>query len=187
MCSGCSGDYAGGFDSDDFDEAIAGARDSVSFAGFHGTSEEDLGGKNLDQNDLDEAHSAEGGRPAGLELPEDAMEACEILVTGTHIVEVRVIWANSQARDQQEDWQWRMRAALSLLTPGKHSTAKSAKYYRTCLAAEKASGYATGSPGISRWFSQRFAQFLAGACKTKLGRSLQKTRRFVRGGTPLSI
>src|SRR5579862_4389695 len=93
MCSGCSGDYAGGFDSDDSDEPI-GAGDSALSAGFSGTTDAGLGA-----SDWGEAGGAEpkGGEPAGLEVPEAAWEACEILVTDTQIIEIRVISLHSQA------------------------------------------------------------------------------------------
>ena len=89
MCSGCSGDYAGGFESDDPDaddrgDPMADAGDGATDASFRGTRETDWGETDLAQGT--------GCWPASLEVPEDALESCEILVTGTHIFEIRVIF-----------------------------------------------------------------------------------------------
>jgi hypothetical protein len=172
MCSGCSGDYSGGFDSDYPDDAIADAWDGATSASLRGTSETDLGETGLGETDLAEGTDA---GPAGLEVPEDGLESCEILVTGTHIVEIRVISANSQVKGRS----WRMRAALAPDAPSKHSSAASAKYYQTRQGSEETRGYATRSLPISRSFS--------GACKAKLKGWFQETRRLVRRCTPQSI
>ena len=178
MCSGCSGDYAGGFDSDDPDDPMADAGDNAASTSFRGTSETDLG----------ETDSTEGtgGGTAGLEVPEDASEDCEILVSDTHIVEIRVISANSlgQGRsrdpssDRSSDRLWNTREALPPHAPSKHSSEASAKYYQTRQGSEKGRGYAAHSLRISRSF--------AGACKAKLNGWLQQTRRLVRRCTPQS-
>lgn len=177
MCSGCSGDYAGGFDSDDPDDLIADAEDRATSASFRGTGDTHLGETGLGERDFGETDLAEGtdGGPAGLEVPEDALESCEILVTGTHIVEIRVIPANSQGKGRS----WRMRSALAPHAPSKHSSGASAKYYQTRHGSEKTRGYATRSLRISPSF--------AGACKAKLKGWLQETRRLVRRYTPQSI
>ena len=182
MCSGCSGDYAGGFDSDDPDDSIAGAGDHAFSASFRGTSDTYLGDTHLGETDLSErdlggtdlAGGTDGG-PTGLEVREDGLESCEILVTGTHIVEIRVISANSQGKDQS----WRMRAAPVPDAPSKHSSGASANYYQTRQGSEGTRGYATRSSRISGSF--------AGACKAKLKGWLQETRRLLRRCTPQSI
>jgi hypothetical protein len=170
MCSGCSGDYAGGSDSDDPDDPIAGAGDDATSASFHGTSDTGLGDKRLGETDLGDADFAEGtgGGPAGLEVPEDGLESCEILVSGTHIVEIRVISANSLGKDRLRN----MRAAPAPNAPSKHSSAASAKYYQTHQGSEETRGYATRCQPISRSF--------AGACKAKLEGWFEETRRLVR-------
>jgi hypothetical protein len=177
MCSGCSGDYAGGFDFDDPDDPIAGAGDGAFSASLRGTSETDLGEAGLGETDLGKTDLAEGmgGGVAGWEVPEDGLESCEILVTGTHIIEIRVISANSQAKDRLR----KMPAALAPDAPSKHSSAASAKYYQTRQGSEKTRGYATRSLRTSGSF--------AGACKAKLKGWLQETRRLVRRCTPQSI
>ena len=165
MCSGCSGDYAGGFDFDDSQDPIADTGDGAFSASLRGTRETGLG-----ETDPGEADLAEGtgGGPASVEVPEDGLESCEILVTGTHIVEIRVISANSQGKDRL----WKMRSALAPHAPSKHSSAASAKYYQTRQGSEKTRGYATRSLRISRSF--------AGACKAKFKGWLQETRRLAR-------
>jgi hypothetical protein len=172
MCSGCSGDYAGGFDFDDPDDPIAGAGDGAFSARLRGTSETDLGETDLGEKDLAEGT---GGGLAGWEVPEDGLESCEILVTGTHIVEIRVISANSQGKGRS----WRMRSALAPQGPSKHSSGASAKYYQTRQGGEKTRGCAPRFLRVSRSF--------AGACKAKLKGWLQETRRLVRRCTPQSI
>ncbi len=186
MCSGCSGDYAGGFDSDDPDDPMADGGDGAASTSFRGTSETDLG-----ETDLAEGTGGgTAGGTAGLEVPEDASENCEILVSGTHIVEIRVISANSRGQgrssdrssdrsgDQSGDRFWNRREALPPHAPGKHSSEASAKYYQTRRGAEKTRGDAAHSLRISRSF--------AGACKAKLNGWLQQTRRLVRRCTPQS-
>jgi hypothetical protein len=170
MCSGCSGDYAGGFDFDDPDDPTAGAGDGAASASFRGTSDMHLGETDLSETDLGETDLAEGtdGGPAGLEVREDALESCEILVTGTHIVEIRVISANSQGKNRLR----KTPAALGANAPSKHSSAASAKYYQTRQGNEETRGYATRSLPISRSF--------AGACKAKLRGWFEETRRLAR-------
>jgi hypothetical protein len=175
MCSGCSGDYAGGFesddpDSDDFDDPIADAGDGATSASFRGTSETALG-------ETESAESTDGG-PAGLELPGDAWESCEILVTGTQILEIRVISANLHGKDRSNDRSGKVPSVLALHLPGKHSSAASAKYYQTRQGSEKSRWYAARSLPISQSF--------VGACKAKLKGWLQETRRLMRRCTPQS-
>lgn len=175
MCSGCSGDYAGGFDSDDPHDPIADAGDGVFSASFRGTSDTDLG-----ENDLSEKGSGEtdlaqgtGGGAAGWEALEDASEICEILVTGTHIVEIRVIAANLRGLGGSSDRSGKMGATPAPRAPGKHSSGASAKYYQTRQGSEKTLAYATGSLPISRTF--------AGACKAKVNGWFQEMwRRLLR-------
>jgi len=187
MCSGCSGDYAGGFDSDDRDEAMANAADSVHFGGLPGTSDRNLDEKNFGEKDLDEADGAEGSGLDGGERPEDDLQGCEILVTETQIIEIRVISAVSQAGNQPG----KTRAASVSRTPGKHSAAKSAKYYQTRRNGGKTFASATISLRIShsfsQYFSQYFSQALAAACKTKFGGWILRARRLLRRCTAHSI
>ncbi len=170
MCSGCSGDYAGGFESDDPDsedpdDPIASAGDGATSASFGGTSEAELGDMDLGETDFAQGM---GGGTAGLEVPDDSSEICEILVTSTHIVEIRVISANWRGKDRLG----KTRVALPLHAPSKHSSGASAKYYQTRQGSEKTGGYAAHSIRISRSF--------AGACKAKLSGWLQETRRLLR-------
>lgn len=173
MCSGCSGDYAGGFDSDDPEDPLADARDLAASASFGGTSETELGDMDLGEKDLAQGT---GGGTASFEVPDGASEICEILVTGTHIVEIRVISANSRGLDrtdgQSSERFWNTREALAPGAVSKHSSGVSAKYYQTRPSSEKTRAYATGSLPISRPF--------AGVCKVKLNGWAQETRRLVR-------
>jgi len=180
MCSGCSGDYAGGFDFDDPDDPTADAGDRAASASFRGTSdmhlsetdlsETDLSETDLGETDLGETDFAEGtdGGPAGLEVPGGGLESCEILVTGTHIFEIRVISANSLGKNRLR----KTPAALGPNAPSKHSSAASAKYYQTRQGSDETRGYATRSLRISRSF--------ADACKAKLRGWFEETRRLAR-------
>lgn len=176
MCSGCAGDYAGGFDSDDPDsddpeDPIVGA----TSASFRGTSDKDLGGNDLGETDLAQGM---GGGTAGLGVPEDASEICEILVTSTHILEIRVISANWQGQGRSNDRLGKMPAALPPHAASKHSSGASAKYYQTRQGSEKTRGCPAHSLGISRSF--------AGVCKAKLNEWFRETRRLLRRCTPQS-
>jgi len=183
MCSGCAGDYAGGFDpddpdSDDRDDPMADAGDGAASGSFRGTRET-LSNPDLGATDV--AQGMGGGR-AGLEAPDDSSEICEILVTGTHIVEIRVISANwrgqGRSNERSSNRFWNTRAALAPRVPSKHSSGASAKYYQTRQGSAKTRGYAAHSLGISR--------SLAGVCKAKLNGWLQETRRLLRRCTPQS-
>jgi hypothetical protein len=188
MCSGCSGDYAGGFDFDDADEPMDGAEDGASSASCRGASETDLGENDLGETDLAEST---GGGPAGLEVPEDAWESCEILVTGTQIVEIRVISANAQGKDRSSDpsnhrsnhrssdrsgdRSGKAPPALAPHTPSKQSSGASAKYYQTRLDGEETRRQAPSSVRTSRSFAR--------ACNAKLKVWIERTRRWVRRST----
>ena len=63
MCSGCSGDYAGGFESDDpdSDDPTSDGNGAAS-ASFRGTSDKELGDTDLGETDF--AQGMGGGRAA---------------------------------------------------------------------------------------------------------------------------
>ena len=163
MCSGCSGDYAGGFDSDDLDDPIAEAGDDTTSASFDG-----------------ETGLAEviGGGPAGLEVPEGASESCEILVTGTQIIEIRVISVNSHGQDRLGDRLGKMRSTRVPHRSDKHSSGVSAKHYPTLQGGEKSRAHGARSERISRSF--------AGFCKARLMGWLRETLRLAGTGAPRS-
>jgi hypothetical protein len=153
MCSGCSGDYAGGFEFDDSEDPTADSGDGVTSASLRAA-------RNIDAS-------------GGFELREDSAENCEILVSGTQIIEIRVIPANSPANDHS----WKTHA-LGTHTPGKHPAGVSTKYYQTRQGSEKNRGYAAGPLRISR--------SVARVCKDRFNGWLEGTRRFVRRCTPQS-
>jgi hypothetical protein len=178
MCSGCAGDYADDPDSDDSDDPMADAGDGAASGSFRGTGET-LGDPDLGETDLAQGM---GGGTAGLEAPDDSSEICEILVTGTQIVEIRVISANwrgqGRSNERSSERFWNTRAALAPRVPSKHSSGASAKYYQTRQGSEKTRGYAA--------YSLRISRSLAGVCKAKLNGWLQETRRLLRRCTPQS-
>jgi hypothetical protein len=122
MCSGCAGDYSGGFDADEHDE-------------FGGNSGDESGGERF--------ISANGGA-AGLgcgkgadlgasihedafaEPPDGAVENYEVLVSGTQIVELRMF---SISLPQESDPG--VRGFWGRAIAGTQSHAKGAKYYPT--------------------------------------------------------
>ena len=96
MCSGCSGDYAGGFE--ELGEPVNKASSGDGSAGLDRSKE--------DGNRLTAERVAgfEDSRSAQWSLPrtnllgsihENGAESCEILVSATHIVEIRVFGVNS--------------------------------------------------------------------------------------------
>lgn len=118
MCSGCSGDYAG-----DFDDSLEPA-DSNSE--IHSQQPQQL---RLPSPDLP-APSGDGGG-----------EICEILVSAARIVEIRVIEARSEVAGKI-----RHTEGGDTRAAGKHSTAASAKYYRTRRGAAGWTGDRVQSP-----------------------------------------
>lgn len=159
MCSGCSGDYAGGFESDDPEDMTAGPRE--------GATSGSLGEER--NTDLSAWHGRGGG---SFEVQEDALENCEILVSGTRIVEIRVIPAESHDHDKEELWKV---PGAEFSVPGKHSHAASAKYYQTRRHI--------GETGVR---SLGISQCFAGACKAKFKGWLEGTRRLLGKCAPQS-
>jgi hypothetical protein len=90
MCSGCSGDYAGGFE--ELGDPVNQVSSSDGPAGWDRSKE--------DGNRL----SAERVRGFENSLRENSAESCEILVSATHIVEIQVFGVNSaRMRELLED------------------------------------------------------------------------------------
>jgi hypothetical protein len=127
MCSGCSGDYAGEFD--DSGEPTPDLNEDARLAWNCGAS-----GEQGNQGSTRKTRAFEGGTTKqyapgeSVTWPGDqsAAEFCEILVSGTRILEIRVIESNGGEIEQlatikTAEWP----AAL------RHSPAGSAKYYRT--------------------------------------------------------
>ena len=151
MCSGCSGDYAGGFEFDDPEEIEAAAREAAAPSSARSGREADV----------------HGGRERGSHGPQDAADSFEILVSGTRIIEIRVISANLPTNDQL-----RKMRALESQEPGKHSNAASAKYYPTRESGEKNPKWGAGC--------LRKARSLARACRSRFNGCLGEARRLAR-------
>lgn len=152
MCSGCSGDYAGGFEFDDPSDPTAVSADEVSSTSLGAAPD-------MEASDCREQAAR------GFELREDSAENFEILVSGTQIIEIRVIPANFQANQLP-------RRALKSHTPSKHSRGASAKYYPTRDGSDQNRGRAAASLHISR--------SVARVCKAGFKEWLEKTRRLIR-------
>jgi hypothetical protein len=135
MCSGCSGDYAGGFEDSAeppsertgdrprrrWNEPAA-YRESLGHPGGRGADDEPNAGCELN---LQAASQADGVRPED----NGAGATWEILVSATRIVEIRIIEAKSAEISKiRRPGDGEMRAARE------HSRAASAKYYRTCAS-----------------------------------------------------
>ena len=125
MCSGCSGDYAGGFEFDDPEDLSADSGDGVNSASLRAA-------RNICASE-------------GFELREDSAENCEILVSGAQIIEIRIIPANSRASDEL-----RRNRVQEADGPGKQSSRMSAKYYQTRQGSEKSRGRTARFLRISR-------------------------------------
>jgi hypothetical protein len=96
MCSGCSGDYAGGFE--ELGDPINKASSSDGPAGWDRPKED---GNRLSAETVrgfEDSPSAQWS-PLGTNLlgpiRENGAESCEILVSATQIVEIRVFGVNS--------------------------------------------------------------------------------------------
>jgi hypothetical protein len=120
MCSGCSGDYAGDFD-DSGEPAGEGAGGVIPRS----------------WGELNALQSRDLPAPSG----DGSGEICEILVSAARIVEIRVIEAHSaEAGKIGRTEAGEMRAAAE------HSTAASAKYYRTRRGGAGCAGDRVQSP-----------------------------------------
>jgi hypothetical protein len=134
MCSGCSGDYAGGFedssegasDCGDDDrprgncgepQAQGSQRSSRDARGFEG-------GWNSKQDPQSATVSGLGN--------ESAADFCEILVSATRIMEIRVIAANGGRISELAQ-----NGTAKTPIAGKHSRPSSAKYYQTRRTASQ--------------------------------------------------
>lgn len=127
MCSGCSGNYAG-----DFDDSFEPTADSDGLqrawacgepeANENRSRTEGAGRFEADSNSEWDSRLAS---PAGSK-GESAREICEIMVSATRIVEIRVIGANVE-----EIQEFRDAKAAEMPAAHKHSKAASAKYYQT--------------------------------------------------------
>jgi hypothetical protein len=169
MCSGCSGDYTGDFD--DPSEAAAEPpgnllprnpeepavhtyrRGAGGRSGFEAGPEAER-----DSEGVSRPASPFGGVPARGKSVEDA---CEILVSATRIVEIRVIEANSAEISRVE-----RREASEMTSPGEHLTAGSAKYYRT-----RRGGAECAADGVQRRLSGVSACIVRAFRKCSRGRS----------------
>lgn len=158
MCSGCSGDYAGGFEFDDPDDPTANSVDDVSSTSFGAAP------------DIEARNCAERAARS-FELRNDGAENFEILVSATQIVEIRMIPANVQANQLP-------RRAPESHTPSKHSRGASAKYYQTRQGSETNCWCAVRCLRIPR--------AVARVCKSGFKEWLKKTRRMIRQSTAQS-
>ncbi len=123
MCSGCSGDYTGGFDdSGEFDtgsdgENLAPANQRRAINSW------------WRRNWEDDRHSQIDTRSAGLQpvRAEGAERGWEVLVSATRIVEIH---SSRSIGDETENWRDAERGSGA--TAAYHSNAESAKYYQSC-------------------------------------------------------
>src|SRR5579883_3245304 len=123
MCSGCAGDYSGGFDSDENDEFAAdGGEERVggrwlNTGGAGGGSDDGMGTDAGGRIEQDPSRGAE---------PDRIADDYEVLVSGTQIVELRIISVSFPQGSGPES-----RQGLGRATTGKQSRASTAKYYPT--------------------------------------------------------
>jgi hypothetical protein len=134
MCSGCSGDYAGGFESDDSEEPASdsGAAISPPVGGLKGfEADTDTGaGPNSESN---VGSKTEGG------------EICDILVSGTRIIEIRTVLASSCCANELQEGR-----ASEMAAARKHSSMTSAKHYQTREGGAKISTNRMQISGVPR-------------------------------------
>lgn len=138
MCSGCSGDYAGDFE--DSGEPAADWCEADGPAGNRHRPGEKRNRRTSENAQPFEASATSGGESPLAGIPgrkdERAEDICEILVSGTRIIEIRVIAAN-----RCESKELVCIGAAERSAANEHSAAESAKYYQTRRGApENSSG-----------------------------------------------
>jgi hypothetical protein len=151
MCSGCAGDYAGGFD-----DPAEGSADSdhPRWLTWNWREPDEQGGQRKSgQTRAFEAESPqpEDWRSAIAPGPKDESAAgvCEILVSETRIIEIRMIAANDC-----EPMEW--------AAAGQHSSVASAKHYQTRRADTESTRNHAGIPchrGISGFVGAEFGKW----------------------------
>jgi hypothetical protein len=147
MCSGCAGDYSGGFDGDDVESGFSAELPKHS-------CEADAGG-NCRRMDFEAGSAAE----SGCSPRDEDLENCEILVSATRIVEIRFFGSNPRQIFSLSGEQ-----VLESHSSGNHYEATSAKYYQTPRSAARSprksaqvfdfhrdSGVMEGRPLWRRW------------------------------------
>jgi len=128
VCSGCSGDYAGDFEDSGELGADSGGSDCPLGTGGQREPQENRPSTEGARRFEDSADSECDSRWASLpgESGGSAGEICEIMVSATRIVEMRVITANCREREESSD-----AGAAEASGANKRSKAESAKYYQT--------------------------------------------------------
>jgi hypothetical protein len=115
MCSGCAGDYYGGFDDDDDDDDDSGL--SAGPPRCSGEADDSC------RWDFEAGFAAD----SGCSPRDEDVENCEILVSATRIVEIRFFDSNPR-----QIFSLTGERARESHSCGDHYEAKSAKYYQTC-------------------------------------------------------
>jgi hypothetical protein len=169
MCSGCSGDYAGGFD--DTGEPNAGSGE-VNWQ-TRKCGEPDEPGS---QQSPEKTRAFEDNPPGRREwqsatVPplsdQHAGDVCEILVSGTRIIEIRMIEMNGGGLDEVAH------LASAQGTPlRQHSAEASAKYYQT-----RRPGGEGGSDRTQPLFCRAFSRGAAGFIGVNFNRWLRRARK----------
>jgi len=176
MCSGCAGDYAGGFD----DPADVGANsDHPSRPAWNWRDRDEQGGqRKSEKKRAFEAESPPGRDRQSSIAPgtkdEKVSEVCEILVSGTRIIEIRMIEGNDCELME-------LAAAEAGGTPsaGQYSSAASTKYYQTPRTHTESTRNRTGMPcyrGISGFVGVELGKWTRWARKA-LARSRARDSR----------
>jgi hypothetical protein len=128
VCSACSGDYDGDFEEPAQPEADSGDGDHAAWT----CGDPEAGGNWLGTEGAGSFESAldseSNSHPASLprSKPENTGDICEILVSATRIVEIRIVTANSEGIRELRD-----AGTPETLAASKHAKAASAKYYKT--------------------------------------------------------
>lgn len=178
MCSGCSGDYPGGFD--DTGEPTAGSPE-VNWETWN-CGEPDEPRR---QRTPEETRAFEGIEPVRGEWQSATAtglndqrvgDVCEILVSGTRIIEIRMIEANDGELDELAGL-----ASTQATSLRQQSAEASAKYYQTLRAGEE-NGSDRAQLSCSRVFSQAFSRSMAGMIGVHLNRWLRGAPKVVGAG-----
>jgi hypothetical protein len=135
VCSGCSGDYAGGFE--DSSERASDCGDDNRPRGNCRESQAQGGRKTRNMHAFEGAWNSQGDPQSAIVSGlgnESAADFCEILVSARRIMEIRVIAANGGRISELAQ-----NGAAKRPIAGKHSTPSSAKYYQTRRTASQSS------------------------------------------------
>jgi hypothetical protein len=173
VCSGCSGDYAGGFEDCDETTQVSGGNQPAGYEGRPKGNGNPLVTRDFEPPSYRRSDLRLGNSPT---LDGKSGEGIyEVLVSATRIVEIRIIPANSEEFPGLSKGR-----AAEKLAADKHSEAASAKYYQTSAGIAVAAGDRAEVPiwrGFAGLVAGEFGKWIRGM-RNALGKP--RSRKFHR-------